>query len=651
MKNIKIGIMLLASVFFANAVFAQSMDEGKSFMYYERYKSAKMVFQKLLAADPNNEEAAYLLGQSYILPDDRTTKDLEDAKALYQSKLTTNPNSPLLIAGMGHIALIEGKKEDARSRFETAISLSQGKSIPVLNAVGFANGNPDSKNGDAAYAIDKLKQATQIKKFNDPDVYANLGDAYRKFADGGNAISSYEAALALNPKYARATYRIGKVYQTQGASQEPIYMKYFNEAIAMDPKYAPAYYNLFQYYYENNVTRSAEYLDKWLANSDDDPKACYYKASLKYAQGLFNDALSKADECIAAGGTTPYPNLYGLKALAYNRLKDSMNAKTSYEEYFKRQSPDKIGAGDYSTYAALLLKFPGNEARAAELVEKAVLLDSLEVNKVSYLKGLAQAYEAQKNFKEAANWYNKILSIKKDYGKVDLYNAGYDFFRSGTFDSSIIVFNKYLNKFPDDIFGYYMVGKANWGIDTTMVMGLANPYFEKAIQVGEVYPDKSKIKSQLLGSYKYMIAYAANILKNKDTALAYAEKALALDPTDQETISNRDAIKNMKMTPVAPPKASTYVNSKGDKVVTTADGTMTTTSKDGSVSIITKAGKVTTIKNGVTTIIENGKITTIGKDGKTTTLEPPTPPIPPKPAPVTKKTDTAKKKVKAKSKK
>ena len=638
MKKIKTGSLFLASLFFANIVFAQSIDDGKSFMYYERYKSAKDVFQKLLAANPNNEEAAYWLGQAYISPDDRTDKDLADAKALYQSKLTTNPNSPLLIAGMGHIALIEGKKEDARSRFETAVSLSQGKSISVLNAVGFANANPDSKNGDAAYAIDKLKLATQIKKFNDPDVYTNLGDAYRKFADGGNAILSYEAALALNPKYARATYRIGKVYQTQGASQEPIYMKFFNDAIALDSKYAPVYYNLFQYYYENNVSRSAEYLDKWLANSDDDPKACYYRASIKYAQGLFNDAIAKADECITAGGTAPYPNLYGLKALAYNRLKDSLNAKNNYEEYFKRQAPDKIGAGDYSSYAALLLKFPGNETRAAELVEKAVLLDTLEVNKVSYLKGLAQAYEAQKNYKAAGKWYARILDVKKDFGKVDLYNAGYSYYRSGVFDTSITFFNRYSVKYPEDIFSFYMVGKANWGIDTTMIMGLANPAFEKAIQVGEAAPDKSKVKTQLIGSYKYMIAYAANVLKDKASALEYCEKALALDPTDQEAISYKDAISKMNFGTTQ--RATIFTSPGGDRVVTTADGTLITTSaKDGSVSIITKAGKVTTIKDGVTTIVDKGKITIIGKDGKISTTQPP-----PKPAPAGKKTAKVKKK-------
>ena len=552
MKKIKTGILFVAAMFFANLIFAQSIDEGKSFMYYERYKSAKDVFQKLLTANPSNEEAAYWLGQAYIAPDDRTEKDLVDAKALYQSKLTANPNSPLLIVGMGHIELIEGKKQDARNRFETAISLSQGKSIPVLNAIGFANGNPDSKNGDAVYAIEKLKQATAVKKFNDPDVYANLGDAYRKFADGSNAIQAYAMALTLNPKYARAVYRTGKVYQTQGASQEPIYMKYFDDALAMDPKYAPAYYNLFNYYYETNVPKASEYLDKWLANSDDDPKACFYKASLKYAQGLFNDAITKADECITAGGSTPYPNLFGLKAYSYNRLKDSTNAKAMFEEYFRRQAPEKIGGGDYSTYATVLLKFVGNEAKAGELIEKAVLLDSIVSNKVSFLKSIALVYDNQKNYLEAAKWYSRILDVKKEYTKTDLYNAGYGYFRANAFDSSIRIFNKYTDKFPDDIFGYYMIGKANAGIDSTGVLSLAVPSYMKAVQIGEAAPDKEKVKNQLIGAYKYFIEYYYNVKKRQDSALIYVDKAIALDSTDTQLITNREFIS--KNDPNAPPK-------------------------------------------------------------------------------------------------
>ncbi len=563
MKKIKVGIIFLAVLFFANSVFAQSIDEGKKFMYYERYKSAKDAFQKLLSANPNNDEAAYWLGQAMIQPDDRTDKDLSEAKTLYQTKLQANPNSALLMAGIGHIELLEGKAQDARNHFEAAISLSQGKSIPVLNAVGFANANPDSKNGDPAYAIDKLKQATQVKKFNDPDVLVNLGDAYRKFADGGNAILSYQEALRIDPKYARANYRIGKVYQTQGDGQRDIFMKYYNDAIAQDPAYAPVYSNLYNYFYNTDVPKSAQYLDKWLANADNDPKACYYRASIKYAQGLFNEAITKADECIAAEGANHYPNLDGLKAYAYNKLNDSINAKKFFEEYFKSQVPEKIGGGDYQTFATILLKFPGNEEQAGMYIDKAVALDSIEANKVTYLKSIAQAYEAQKKYKEAADWFKKVLTVKKTPTKTDYYYAGYDYFRSAQFDSSIAIFTTYAEKFPDDMFGNYMIGKASAGIDSTGQQGLAVLPYQKALEIGEKAADKEKVKAYLIGAYKFFIEYYYNVKKDKDSALVYADKALALDPADQQLIDNRKFISEND--PKAPPKKQTQATKASTK--------------------------------------------------------------------------------------
>ncbi len=549
-RTITTGIFLFASILFAGSAMAQTLDEGKKFMYYERFKSAKEVFQKLVAANPANEEATYWLGQAEI-----GLENVPAAKALYQAKLSATPNSPLVLAGMGHVELMEGKTQDARSRFETAISLSQGKSIPVLNAVGFANGNPDSKNGDAAYAIAKLKQATTIKKFNDPEVYANLGDAYRKFADGGNAVLSYQSALALNPNYARAIYRTGRVYQTQGAAQEPIFMKYYNEAVAKDPAYAPVYGTLFQYFYETNVPRSAEYLDKLLVNSDDDPKACSYRASIKYAQGLFNEAITQANSCIAAEGNNPYINLFKIKAFAYNRLKDSINAKASFEEYFKRQNPDKIEGGDYSAYAALLLKFPGNEVRVGELVNKAVALDSVEANKVSYLKSLAAAYDAQKLFKESADWYNKVLYVKTNFTNIDLYNAGYAYYRASVYDSSGKIFQKYVDKYPNDIFGYYMMGNISAAVDSTSEKGLAAPFYKKVIEIAESDTTKPNAKARLLTAYKFFIGYEYNVKKDQAAALSYVEKGLAIDPSDAQLITFKEVIsKNDPRKPAAPPR-------------------------------------------------------------------------------------------------
>ena len=632
MKKIKFTLFLLSAIIAVNFSQAQGIEEGKKFLYYEKYNSAKNVFQQLVNANPNNAEAAYWLGQTLIAPEE--DKDIAGAREVYRKALAANNNNALLTAGMGHVDLLEGKTQEARNKFETAISLSGGKNIDVLDAVGFANGDFDSKLGDANYAVEKLKQATNLKGFKDARILTDLGDAYRKLGDGGSAQRTYEAALAIDPRYARAAYRIGRIYQSQGYSQQDIFLKYYNDAIALDPNYTPVYFTLHQYFYETDVVKSAGYLDKYLAaKGSDEMNSCFLKAQMKFAQGLFAEAITAADNCIA-GNANPYPNLYGLKAYSSYKLGDSVNAKTAFDLYFQKQKPEKIGPRDKFTYAEILLKFPGNEVLAGTYIDQAVALDSTEAGKVALLKSVASTYEKRNNYNAAADWYKKILSIKKTPTKTDLYNAGYGYYRVSNYPAAIDIFNLYTQKFPDDIFGYYMMGKAYWGIDTVMTMGLANPSFEKAIQVGEAYPDKSKIIPHLMGSYKYMIAYAANIEKNKELALSYADKAIALDPTDQEVVTNREAISKMVIKP-----GTTKPYTKADKVSVGVDGSITSIGKDGSSTVITKEGKITTIKDGITTIIEKGKITTIGKDGKVTTLQPP---IPPKP--VSQKPGTPKKK-------
>ena len=170
-----------------------------------------------------------------------------------------------------------------------------------------------------------------------------------------------------------------------------------------------------------------------------------------------------------------------------------------------------------------------------------------------------------------------------------------------------------------------MMGKCYWGIDTVMAYGLANGAFAKAIEVGEAYPDKSKIIPQLMGSYKYMIAYGANADKNKEQALGFADKALMVDPADQEVLANKDVISKITFKPNAKPAV------KSDKITVSTDGSLTSLGNDGSITVFSQDGKVTTVKDGVTTITENGKITMIGKDGKV--INPTLPPTPGKPAP------------------
>lgn len=566
MNSIKFGMLIVVTLLLSSTMKAQTIEEGKKFMYFEKYQSAKTVFQKLMAVTPVSPEAVYWMGISIMAGADYSVKSLQEAKELYRKALEANSNNALLIAAMGNIELREGKTQDARNRFETALSLSQNKDLEVLAAVGMANSDFDNKFADPTYAIEKLKIATTLKKFKEPAVYIYMGDAYKILLDGGNAQLSYQAALNIDPKYARSLYRIGKIYQTQGYGQQEIYMKYFNEAIEKDPTYAPVYKNLSDLYYNIDVTKSASYLDKYLEYADDDPKNCYYRASMKYAQGLFKEAITLAAQCIA-GAATPYPKLYGIQGYAYNRLGDSLNAKAAFENYILKADQTQIGSGDYATYANVLFKIPGNDSLAGTFIDKAVQLDTLEAGKASYLKTTAIYYETLKNYKSAGDWYSKILTVKKMPTKTDLYYAGYNYFRSGNYSSSIDIFNQYSQKYPEDVFSYYMVGKAYWAIDTTMEQGLANPSFQRAIEVG--LADKVKNKAQLIGSYKYFVAYFANIKKDKATAIAYCDSVLVVDPTDAEALNNKTAIGSMNMnpTPAAPSKPVKPVGNKptGDK--------------------------------------------------------------------------------------
>ena len=622
MKKINTGVLLLSALLAVQISLAQTIDEGRGYLYYEKYISARNVFQKLVDANPNNVDAVYWLGQTLLATED---KDIAGAKALYQKTLAANSNSALLIAGMGHIALLEGNTADARSRFETAISLSGGKNVAVLNAIGFANGDFSSKLGDGAYAIEKLKQAIDLKGGKDPDVYSNLGDAYRKLADGGNAQLSYEAALALRPNYARAKYRIGRIYQTQGFSQEEIYMRYYNEAMALDPNYTPVYFTLYQYFYETNVGKSATYLDKYLnAKGSDEPNSCFLKAQITYAQGLFQETITKANECIASGGANPYPNLFGLIAYSYNALGDSANAKSSFDLYFQKQKPAKIGPKDYDTYSKILLKFPGNEVLAGTYIDKAVELDSTEAGKVALLKSVATSYEAQKLYKNAADWYRKILSVKKMPSKVDLYNAGYNYNKGGEYGQSIEIFNSYIQKFPDESFGYYLNAKNEIKLDSLDVANKGLTNYLKIVSMTDLIKDKPGEKDRIKNSLRYLVEFYANAKRNKDSALYFTDRGISLDPADSDFVSMKKQISSMSFRPLPPPlRSTTTINSRGDKVTTTADGTITTESKDGTKVIVTRDGKVTTIKDGVTTIVDKGKTTIIGKDGKTTTTASP----------------------------
>jgi len=512
---------------------AQTLQDGRKLIYYERYRSAIETLDKVVAASPANAEAVYWLGQSHI-----DLGDVAGAKEVYRKNMEgANGSNPLLLVGMGHVEQLEGKTSDARQRFETALSLSKSKDIAVLNAIGHAS---HDKNGDAAYGISKLTAATQIKGFKDPDVYINLGECYRDNGDGGQAVQSYQKALDVDPKYAEANYRIGKVYLTQGWEQKDIIVKNFNDAIAADPNYSPVYYDLYTFYFQRDVNLAKDNFNKYKANADKGPALDYEEASLLFASSDFKGAIDKADQLIATQGANADARVYRLKGYSYDKLGDSVNSTKNFETFFSKAKPEQIVPDNYVVMAYASAKFPDRQAAVDRYIEAAIAADTAVKNRIDYAKKASDFFKKAGNQQKSAEWLTRALALNPNPGKVDLYNAGFENFKATNYSRSDSIFGVYKTKFPDEVYGHYWAFRSKSVLDSTMESGLAIADCNNFIAVAE--KDKVKNKNTLITAYGYLAGYNANIKKDFPAAISFLDKILEVDPTNVDAAKNKDIL-------------------------------------------------------------------------------------------------------------
>jgi tetratricopeptide (TPR) repeat protein len=556
MSKIKLSLFAGASLM-SLMVFAQSVQDGRKFIYYERFRSAKETLQKVVSANPGNAESQYWLGQALL-----GLRDVAGAREVYRKALESSGSNPLLLVGSGHIDVLEGKGNVAKQHFETAVSLTKGKDVNVLNAIGRASAD---KNGEPAYAIEKLKAAAAIKGTKDPDIFINMGDAYRLQMDGGGAVSSYQNALAIDPKYAAAKYKIGKVYLTQGREQVDLFIKYFNEAVADDPAYAPAYYEMYTYFFNRDVNKAVEYFNKYKANTDAGPALDYEEASLLFAKGDFKGAVSKADQLLQSQGANADVRLHRLKGYSYDKAGDSVNALASMEIFFQKAREDQILPDNYVLMANLMSKFPEKSSQAEVYFNKAIEVDTVINNKVEHAKRAAEMYRKGGNQEKAADWTTKILTLRPQPNKVDIYNAGFENFKAGLFSRADSIFQLYIQNYPTETYGHYWCFRSQSAIDSTMEQGLAVPCAEKFIEIAE--QDKAKNKSTLIIAYGYMAGYHANIKKDFSKAIVFLDKILEIDPANVDALKNKEILqKASKGTgQTSNKKSAQTVNSNGTR--------------------------------------------------------------------------------------
>lgn len=545
--------LIVTIVVLGNSLFAQSVEDAKKFLYYERYKSAKDAFEKIIAANPNDINAVYWLGQTLL-----DMKDSVAAKAVYEKALGSNGSAPLLLAGMGQILLMEGKKDEARQQFETAVNFSKGKDVEVLNAIALAN--VKAKAGDATYAIEKLNQATQTKKFKNADTYLIMGNAYRKLIDGGNAVTSYNKALEISPNLAAAKNGIGKIYETQ--KNQEYYLKAYEDAVVLDPAYAPAYFNLFYHYYFRDVNKAGDYLNKYIANTDKGPETEYINTDYTYAKGDFAGARQSAEALIQQYGDKVNPRMYRMIAFTADTLGDLQAAKAAMDTFLVKSEvgPDveDIKSTDYEQMAKITSKIPELKDSAFVYYEKAIEMDTVMANKLKIIESAAAYAKSTGNRTLEADMLGTAYRMQKDPSPRDLYNWAYANYQAGNYAKADTLFcNEYITKYPDQIYGYLWCARAKQAQDTTMEKGLAVDAYKtlakKAIELDTA--GNGQFKPYAINANFYLVSYYNDIAKEKDTAIFYTDEVLKIDP------ENANAM-NVKKILTAPPKKTTSTSTK-----------------------------------------------------------------------------------------
>lgn len=522
-------------------LFAQSVHEAKKHIHARKHNTAKHTLRKALETDPNNPELVYWLAQAYF-----EHKDPKGAKEVLAKYMTgALGNDPLLLVATGQVELTENKPNDARQRFETAISLTKGKSIPVFTAIGKAN---LEQGGDPAYGIEKLKLATAVKGFKDPMTYIYMGDLYRALQNGGGAVSSYENALVVDPKFALAKHKIGKVYLTQGAEQKEIFLQKFSDAILDDPTFTPALYDMYVFYFSRDVNKAIQYFNEYKKHAEPGPALDYEEASLQFASANFQGAIAKSDDLLKSQGDTADPRLYRLIAYSYDKLGDSIQALANLEIFFQKvKSPEDINPENYLIAAYNAAKQNIDPVKVDYYFAKAIDADTLIENKVDYTRKAADFFKRTSNTAKSAEWLIKVLAINPRQSKVDLYNAGFENFKAGEYQRADSIFSIYKTVYPNEVYGHYWSFRSLSVVDSTMELGLAVPDCEKFITIAE--EDKVKNKSTLITAYGYLAGYSANIKKDLQGAAGYLEKIIEIDPNNQDAIKNRDIIQKALAAP------------------------------------------------------------------------------------------------------
>lgn len=520
MKRIFVTVTILL---FSTLVFSQTVQDAEHLIYHERYKSAAKTLHAILENEPNNEQAWYLLTNCHL--EQNKPNEIKDS---LQKASQAVSDKPLIKVAYGWILLRQNDVAGAKQNFDAALKETRQKNAGVLMAI--AKAYIDTKNADANYAVELLNKAIKRNKQN-AELYVLLGDAYSKLSNGSDAYSAYKKALEINPKYARASYRLGKIFTSQ---KNPVYMQYFEDAVNADSLYTPALFEIYYHYYFRDVAKAMVYLQKYVEASDFNEENDYLMTDMLYLNKHYKAAIKNAQHIIATQGDSAQARIYKLIANSYKKLNDTTNARDYMLRYFATNNDTTYLTADYETMGEIYASMSGREDSSAYYYILAAEKTTTDSAKFSLYKKVAGLFEKKKDYKQQAEWLRKYYVNNATATNVDLFNCGVAYYYAGEYPVADSVYTVYTEKYPEQEYGYYWRARSNVAMDTAMEKGLAIPHYLKLIEIAEKDTTDETNRKRLIESYGYIASFKANHDKDYTGSMEYFEKILRLQPDNED---------------------------------------------------------------------------------------------------------------------
>jgi tetratricopeptide (TPR) repeat protein len=359
-----------------------------------RLLEAAHSYREILTIDRDHADALHLLGLIAF-----QTRDYEEASALIQRAIVSNPQVPPYYSHLGLSLHMQGKLAESAATFERGLELDPDFAEAHSNL-----GNLLQAQGKLDAAVSRYKRALEINP-DYAEACSNLGNALTALGRFGEAVSYCERALAIDPTSAEAHNNLATARRAQGDIAAAILR--YKQAIELRDNYIAARYNLGVLLQLQSQTEDARIQYQRILALDPHHVPAHYNLGVSYqTEGLLEEASRCFEEALAIDPNhfQAHNNLGAILELEGNRAE-------AVDHYRRAIAINATYAEAYYNLGHAL-QDQGMLDDAIVNYQQALILKQ---DYVEACNNLGAVYELQGKLADAVANYKKAITIKPDH--------------------------------------------------------------------------------------------------------------------------------------------------------------------------------------------------------------------------------------------